>query len=71
MEQWQDIATLVASIAIILGAVGGTARWAVKGVVKTAIDDAVKPLREDIHAIDIRLARVEESIRHIAPRATQ
>ena len=66
MEQWQEIATLVASIAIILGAVGATARWAVKGT----IDAALRPIRDEIHAIDVRLARVEESIRHINPQKT-
>ena len=66
MEQWQDIATLIASIAIILGAVGATARWAVKGTIEAAL----KPIRDEIHKIDVRLARVEESIRHISPQAT-
>lgn len=66
MEQWREIATLVASIAIILGAVGTTARWAVKGT----MDAALRPTRDGIHAIDVRLARVEESIGHISPQKT-
>ena len=63
MDQLGDIATLIASILVILAAVGATARWAVKGT----IDNAIKPLRDEIHAIDVRLARVEASVKHLAP----
>lgn len=66
MEVWQDIATLVASIVVILGAIGVTARWAVKGV----INEAIQPLRDDIHAIDLRLTRVEEAVRIVGRLGT-
>lgn len=63
-----EIATTGAFVVILLGAIAAVTRW----VMTTALDKALNPLREEIHGIDVRLARVEEKVNSLLPsRATR
>lgn len=37
VEHWATVAGLIASIVVILGAMGAVARWAVRGAIETAV----------------------------------
>ena len=75
MSRVKDIVTVVAAILASAGVLIGGVHWAVSGAVeplqaevmalRTDMQVEVRALRTDVHDLDVRLARVEEAVKHV------
>ena len=63
---WLETAKLAGAVAVPLVAVAGLFLQPVSRIVGP-LREEVKATRDEVHAVDVRLARVEEAIRHISP----
>ena len=62
---WLELAQFAGAVAVPLCAVAGLFYAMMRHDLKP-IREGLENLRADVHSIDVRLARVEEGIKHIA-----
>ena len=78
MGRWAEIATVIASVLVAAGVLVGGTRWAVESAVdplradlrelRETVREGIAELRADVHALDVRVARLEEGQRIIVMR---
>ena len=78
MSRWADIATVIASVLVTVGVLVGGVHWTVSGAVdplradlrdfRAEVRSDIGGLRDDVHALDVRVARLEEGQQIIVRR---
>jgi len=74
VSRWTEIATIIDSVLVAAGVLVGGTRWAVESAVEPLhvevreLRQDIGMLRDDVHALDVRVARLEEGQQVIVMR---